>query len=456
MTTTVRFLNGDLVTYDVPHNQIIQTICAHHPTPIHPFQLVVSEEEEKIMNVLILPRKRVTLDDYNHIRKHKQHLFYDAFCLLKTSSLTNESILSYAFANIPLPKLPVELWKNPHPLVVDAIEQYYLRTPEDVSEAVKRALDTTACSVFREICVCILHNPSDRMMDRLMACPEYVNASCSLWMVNDNPRATQLMFGEFVQKQSEKGIDETYLTALISEIIEHPGVTPEIAARMVGEMSEDSVRILLVRNMNRERAPFVWTELYRRWLTLSPEVRYGNVFIPRDDFTITHLLHTKVYGELLQRFGNTKEWDTYHNINFFRKLATVSDSDEVAEWLLSDECELSRNAKHHTVDLFSHDILSNTHPLLVDWALENETRWKARDFTMNPSPLAVAKTVEWWLDESRKTCFPPWNGGNEEGIWSLLYQLSLPECQSGLRVNLLDILTLLQHTDAEIVFGSWV
>lgn len=437
-STAVRFLNGDLVSYDVPRSKLVDVICTSYPVPIHPLQvvLVTTTDPGDPINVLILPKKQVRISDYSNVLKTvSTESFLVAFSRLDVSSITNASILAHALTTIPLSLLPVHLWRNPHPSVVDTIESHFFsRGEHDIQGILARATGRNKCLV-QLVCANVLSNPSDRVVERLVCSPSYTNASCSVWMCNPHPKMTELMYGEFQQSLNEKGADAELTRALMTEVIEHPGVTPDMVQRIVDVMPEHDVRILLVRNMNRtwlrERAPFVWTLLYQKWLTLSPEIKYWNVFIPPNHFTITNLLHTKNYKEIIQKFGNEP--------GVFDKLSCVSDSDEVAEWLLSSNNTIARM-------YYSDRLLRNSHPLVVEWALTDEKRWKSDEFATNPNPLAVAKT---WLHSLQKPSLP--QNSNEEFAWAVLYHLRC-DSSSDVRVDLLDFLRLLQNTDADVVF----
>jgi hypothetical protein len=164
-STTVRFLNGDLVTYPyISPEWVIEAICETYPTAIHPLQVYLYRDCEndqkvdhthRVVNAIIFPKKRVALDEF-------QHLLSDTsvnWKALDLDTMTNESVIAHLLTQ-NLDDIPPQLFANPHPLVVDFLHTSGIfrldQTETEVNEWFNAESERTRY---------IFSNPSDRISE---------------------------------------------------------------------------------------------------------------------------------------------------------------------------------------------------------------------------------------------------------------------------------------------------
>lgn len=467
---TLRFLNGDTVISKMSPNpgvvEICKCVCEYisnisnisniSTEPIHPLQVCLVgceekdmevgkevEEKEKthVYNVLILPKKRVVLAEYGHVISDwdkindnlKTYLYYHLHSIFVMSVMNNGSILRYILTTWSGTDIPNTIYQNPHPVVTDHIFQSgLLRGAEDVDRLVEMVLKQKEKTYperhARAVALHILSNPADCIVDRLMASQAFTTAPSRLVMSNPSRRIAEMIFQRYIQRVESVGMDfETQ--ELLSIIIEHPGSTEEIMERVVNDLPPDTlIRKLLIRNLSHFNSK-AWPLLYRKWIALPP-LEGDDIYTPYRDIDMTNLIHEKRYGELIGKYGKGKTSDT-----LFDFLRNVSDSDEVADWLLS---VASSQIKF--------GLPSNPHPRVVEWALSDTSTWPDAFFS-NPHPRAVQKTVEWWLSNASDRL-----PGTVDAMHEILSQV---RDTNGTYVNTVDIrslLSILSQTDTEIVF----
>jgi hypothetical protein len=170
-STTVRFLNGDLITYpdtsyDNPE-ELIEAICETYPTPIHPLQVELYrddvKEKENHINALIFPKKRIVVGELDHIFKNVIVRGSD-YEDLDLDKMTNESVIRYILS-LPISDIPNRIFTNPSDIVVDFLHSSGIfrldQTPEEINEWFRLNIDL-------ERGFHIFSNPSDRIVDLLV------------------------------------------------------------------------------------------------------------------------------------------------------------------------------------------------------------------------------------------------------------------------------------------------
>jgi hypothetical protein len=164
-STTVRFLNGDLVTYPYAGNardHLINAICeTMSSSPIHPLQVALIRDDERkdgdnnILNAVIFPRKRVSLHEFNHILYTKKI----DWTALDLEEMTNESVIGHLLS-LPVDEIPNRVFANPNNMVVDFLDRSGIfRLDQTEAEIEQWFRDKRGRH--------ILSNPSERIVDVL-------------------------------------------------------------------------------------------------------------------------------------------------------------------------------------------------------------------------------------------------------------------------------------------------
>ena len=230
--TTVRFLNGDLVTYPYAsdaRDDLIDAIC--DTLSIHPLQVALcqggddrgsDEKEDKdnnVLNALIFPKKRVSLYEFRHIIRdasdasdasERKDINWEA---LDLEQMTNESVIGHLLS-LPVGEIPHRLFANPHPIVVDFLHSSGIfRLDQTAAE-----IDEWFTTKFASNSLCIFLNPSDPIQDVL----EKIN-----------PDALFQKYGEWVRGAPIVN-REVILANMADLILTHPLATEEMTTTVIG------------------------------------------------------------------------------------------------------------------------------------------------------------------------------------------------------------------------------
>ena len=428
LTRTVRFLDGSLVTFTVPDSSqqsLIREICTHHPDPIHPMQVVLSNTNDTTL-VLILPHKHVVLSDFRHILSDETDvdIHFFEYSMAKTC---NTSLLRHLLHTTPEEMIPLDLFRNDHSEVVK-----WLFSSGHVARlnAVKGPISAIQNERDRAVYINILQNPAPELVECLLYRWETEDVH-EIETPNSNMRVLDALY--------TRCKDNATLLWPTRQVLNHPHATEEMIQTILPTMSNVRIyeQLQFMLGRHNEFSPHTWRLLYEKWQT-------GPFAHAREIRTEHYMCHLKQYSKVFEHNDLA-----YRQKVFWRLASTVCDSDEVAEWLLSAENEIIR-AKPGSFEYLAE----NTHPRIVKWVLEeNGERWKdvSQFCVYNTHPLAVAKTVEWWLDPSEKCSLP--SEDNLEALWPVLTALHDSQTTSGIRgVSVSEFVAALQFSDAEIVF----
>lgn len=442
---TVRFLDGSLVTYTVPDSSphsLIRQICSHHPEPIHPLQVVLSGVGNNNNTLaLLMPHKRVVLSEFRHILSIPDILTLDLNKFDKVK-MCNPSLLRHILDTTPVDKIPLALFQNPHPIVV---EWLHSSGHIDRLNAVEGPISAIENKRDREVFSTILLN--QELVDLLLY--RWANEDVFIREIpHAHPRVLDALFKRYKNTMAERPdmVQQRTIGLLVRQILSNVHITEEMLATIVPTMTnvwiyEELRHLTKIWGVDRECSECAWRVLYEKWQSgpFCTDSEQNNVI----KWT-NQLMHLKQYDTVI---GNPELSQDDRDWAFLYFATNVCDSDEVAEWLLSEGNEEIRawlTSKYR--------LTQNTHPKIVEWSLSNAGRWKNLEFAQyNTHPLAVAKTVEWWLDPSEKTILP--FAHNLEALWEILAALHDPHTTSGVReVRVTDFVAALQFSDAEIVF----
>lgn len=440
---TVRFLNGDLVTYDTydtndTNDTLIDAICDSYPTPIHPFQVCLCEDEEKEMiNVLIFPQKRVVVKEFRHIIADFRLTLHD----LELEKITNESLLSHILRNTPVEELPSRIFSNPHPLVVDFLHTSGIfRHDQSVDELdqwihdhcnIQNIQNNQNHRVFNQV----LHNPADQIVDILLRSSQFRDDTRALIRLasNKNPRVADCLFERY-----RAWMTNNYALLTITNLIMlHPFSTEEMIQTVSCYLPDYLIysRLRLMATTN-EITSSTWKTLYARWEKREGKERKeeeGHDQNDKDLIRLENMLMEKRYTELIHQFGGK------YSGHLFNRLQHVSESDEVADWLLS------------VTELRATKLQSNPHPRIVEWALQHW--WYTPEFMNNRNPRVIDRVVDYLTSSTIPTrVFPK----NLEVVWRILsWVRNHPERANMFQVTFTDFLQTFQFCDdVEIVFGE--
>lgn len=485
----VRFLNGDLVEY--PNSNRLDMVNAiAESEQVHPLQVRLlapiiercEQENEYDYDALILPKKTIVMSDYLHLfspripnsqsssksshssnpsnnekneRFEQLSAIHEDIVHLDLATLTHESVLKYLFRVFRTRELPNALLENPHPICVTFWKDLGWFEVPIIDEMVRLVTDTTP-TTQREVGLVtvsprVFSNPSDVVVEALLTSSLYRERVCTTSLLhhhsNPNPRIAQYLYERYRALRKEVGVDDHNAGCIACVLLEHPGSNPEMINDIVSDLPGRLVRIELHRILNRrklrETVGWSFSALYQRWVHLPEEVRDYNIWIPFDTVEMNWLLHEKRYSELFAKYGENP--DTH--VNVFTSLSDVGDDEAVVEWLMN-----ATNARFRENLTLVCPMLRNPHPRVVEWLLthSNSNVCWAVCFSRNRHPLAVAKTVEWWLDGSSKTTLPD----NPDAVIEILAKTRENGCgASGLQVTRADFLRSVVEMgdDVEIV-----
>lgn len=168
-STTVRFLNGDLVTYpyagiarDHLINAICETMSSSPIQTIHPLQVaLIREVGDDILSALIFPRKRVSVHEFNHILYTKKI----DWTSLDLEEMTNESVIGHLLS-LPVDEIPNRLFANPNNMVVDFLDRSGIFRLDQTEVEIEEWFRDNV-HILSERGRHILSNPSERIVDVL-------------------------------------------------------------------------------------------------------------------------------------------------------------------------------------------------------------------------------------------------------------------------------------------------
>lgn len=359
----VKFLNGDLMCLENIQNiQNIQNIknilieelktYETYDRYIHPSQLdLIYDKDNNIYNAFIHPKRRVVLSDYSFINndEFEQDDEFDPFEIPKTDiyrECKNDSIISRLIRlNHEIPK---ELFSNPHPLAVDWI----------INFGVKREFLPRS----------IYENPSEQIIDFLID-----KRNIKTFYNNPNPKAIY----ELKEENIKDILYETYTTKEMKEYA---------IQKLREHMSEEDLEEFLYDIDVME---------YRRTDPYASNYYCGNpkhylhkwfvkAVVRRDFSLIIERLEKCKYNKY-NEYEETKYIDRRGKPilahmkldNIYNRLVSISDSDELAEWLCSHIDEL-------------HNLCANPHPRIVQYFLDHPNQIYWRSWVTNPNPCTVS------------------------------------------------------------------
>lgn len=373
---TVRFLNGDLLCiYNIQNgqNDIHNRVCQE--TGINPSQLRLfpdETDETMFLAFVDLPKRRVKLSQFSSIIRHDENHEddYDPWEVPQCeiySDCINDSILArilHMYRDID--ELPYQIFTNPHPLVVKKMKQNLHRANR-----------------FRL-------NPSDEVVDALIR-TENIDFSD-----NPNPRATQIWFDNIVKlDQSGRG-GKTDKVSFWRDLLIYTNLTNksyiiEYACKKLREFEVDEQELMYFMNdrllhqyhkkytkYNSHKQVCMWfvrAMLDRDYLSILERLTRNTLDTPDDPQDSMYLTYRDIHPMTLKEIH--------------KQLATVSDSEEVVDWLLHDS----------NVEIFKECrtvLCANPHPRMVQFFIEHPEHidWSAWISNPNPQSAQVKMTRE--------------------------------------------------------------
>lgn len=274
--TTVRFLNGDLITYPSSNpEELIEAICKTYPTPIHRLQVTLCRDEDikdhkdhnNIVNALIFPKKRVVLREFQHIfrnDKNKNIVNWEEdlygmndIKVFDFGRMTNESIIQHILS-LPNKEIPNQIFSNPSDVVVDFIANNLINNKD-----IKDINDWFISNIDSERGRYIFSNPSDRIVD-LMA---DINVDS--------------LFEKYIENIENNEYEYT-LSAMADCILAHPQVTEEMIVKVTDVMIP-GLNLSLFHNDHNEKEE-------KNMLRFLCEFRHIKNIHPEFLITLTELL----------------------------------------------------------------------------------------------------------------------------------------------------------------------
>lgn len=366
----VKFLNGDLVECSDSPN-IVDDICRDRD--IHPLQLVLCKESDNLMLALINPRKVLKLSKYvdQIIFDEDEEEEYDPWTLPKTyfyKNCINETILKRAFskaskASKASDDLPEELFANPHPLVIE-----HLRSTPSAWKNRVYAND----------------NPSAEVVEFLLSNPDEIVPI--FFVQNPDPRALDWVLKNWVDQEKFADCLSIWQSIFHTSNASLDLVQLAFKKRIeLGEQNRDlfnnTDRILEFGKENDRLVTMnahIWDVLQNYFECEKWQGRH---------FVLEKFFATRNYSGVVKILenGQTQTHD------YFGRLATVHDSDDVVDWFLSNP---------DILDKYISKISANPNERFVNYFLDHPDLICWDGWIENPNPRTILiKDDTKWLEE---------------------------------------------------------
>lgn len=356
----VLLLNGEIIEFPndpsnyTKHHQII----SKHLN-IHPLQLRLIKPtnfNEDTYWAFISPKPVVHLSEYKIV--NDSYDSYDSYDFEWLRTCVNESILAYFVKLYPRSKY---LYMNPHPLVVEAILDDFDENKESTIVELNK-------------------NPSDRVVDFFLAHPQWIRLSTI--SQNVNPRAIRYVYNEYILNILNilNTIQEREHIRCLCHILIHPHTQEDMVEHAFTELVKLRYGLItLVKLLNDTTNytninKYIFPKLMRQNSQTFQEVFRHFQFYQRDYRqicqSISDKLETLTNVTKVSNVTNDTYFDVLDNVS---RLATISDSDEVMDFILSKPV-LDVWLKSHEYTGSVVKLFSNPHPKAVEWAIANYDR----------------------------------------------------------------------------------
>lgn len=362
----VLLLNGEIIEFPNDPNDSSkhhQTISKH--LNIHPLQLRLIKPtnfNEDTYWAFISPKPVVQLSEYKIVNDFHNISYesYDSYDFEWLRTCVNESVLTYFLKLRPCSK---HLYRNPHPLVVEAILDHFDKNKESTIVELNK-------------------NPSDRVVDFLLAHPQWIRLSTIRH--NLNPRAIRYVYNEYILNILNT-IHERDLIKCLCCILIHPNVEEDMVDHAFTELIKLRHGVIKLVKLLNDTTNYTNINKY-----ILPKLMRQNSHQTFQEVFRHFQFHQRDYRQICQSISDKLEtltqvsnvskvskdtccpnyFDVLDNVS---RLATISDSDEVMDFILSKPV-LDVWLKSHEYTGSVVKLFSNPHPKAVEWAIANYDR----------------------------------------------------------------------------------